>query len=707
MAQTTQNYLIYKILEAKMGKFIDNKNVRITLVNPENWECYDLYYRLYNTKLSAKWCQLLEDMKFGEKSFRDKRIKFTRTLLTKDMAFEERLTNIIRKINLFYDKPLTIFKKYDQAAIDYLYKQFDEYQGRVAEKLSKKWWDTAYQRIPADSPEALQWPGITFNEDFHTTFNQLNDAITIAETLAASASDEKPTIETTSSTEANLLISFNPRRDFEITNEDAASFMSHLRFGDLVLGYNGEGKNLSRVVADGDGVAVDNNSITRQESWSNEILCYLIHDSYDPYTLTNDWKKFKELDEDKHLDYQWRNPDNRDGFMGIGRLVDVQLEKIYSPVTGITINLNKFRSIQDVEIVDDIQMYSSIENPRARIPQWKFPIPVQGKKIVGVKNEQRVIVTWILNDICNYSCRYCPSSLHNGKNHLFNWEQIEPFLDKMFEHWDGKYINFSLSGGEPTMSPFFPQMVQKIHSLGGNVGITTNLARTPRFIKENFKYLTYAACSFHPAQEFANGTAKDYLDRIRIATMQTMVSLRIMMDPLYWEETLEFIDQAKKTTTARIELVYIDDQYGSSRTKLAKINYSEEQNQFFKNFKQVETRSSPDNISVTNPIYRPFPPWSPTATFSDGSRAIIDNEQELINRGQTNFYDFNCNIGVESLFIHQNGHIKRGNCDVGGVIGTVKDFDQLNWNTLSNPVICNSLRCHCGADISISKWKRV
>lgn len=687
------------------GKYLNDKNVRLTLVDTTTWEPFDIYYKLYNTNLAKKWVKLMEDMRYGEKSFREKRIKFTRSAAYQGLDLDERLSNIVRKINLFYDRPLTMFREHDQDALNYLHEEYEIYGERLSEKLSQKWWDDAYKRIPADSPEAKCWPGITFNEDFHSTFIQLNDAIHTAEMFIKKRGSGK---KEPSYSAANILISFNPRIDFEITEEDAASFLHRLRFGDLVLGYNTLGKNMSHIIADNDQRAVDENAFYRQETWSNEMAAYLVYDDYDPYTLTNEYKKFKALNIDGIQGHKWSHPDNRHGYMGIGHMLGEQRDTLYSASHGLKKDLSRFKSIQDVQIVDNIQMHSAFKTPRARIPQWKFPIPVQAKKIIEIKNEDKAIITWILNDICNYACRYCPPVLHDGKNHLFNWDVVSPFLDRLFEQYGkNRHLTFSLSGGEPTLSPFFPEMIERIHTLGGTVGITTNLVRTPRFIKDNFKYLTYAACSFHPAQEFPNGTADEWLEKIKIASLETQVAARIMMDPLHWDKSIEFIEKLKKKTTAKIEIVYIDDQYGASRTKLAKINYSEEQLEFFKTFKETPSRSSADLIRITNPIYRDFHATPVQATFEDNTTENITSPQGLINKGQTNFYDYLCNIGAESLFIHQNGHIKRGNCDVGGVVGSVKEFDKINWDNFSRPVICNSLRCHCGGDIPVSKWKGI
>jgi hypothetical protein len=252
------------------------------------------------------------------------------------------------------------------------------------------------------------------------------------------------------------------------------------------------------------------------------------------------------------------------------------------------------------------------------------------------------------------------------------------------------------------MSPFFPELVKMIYMKGGAVGITTNLVRTPRFVEENFKYLSYAGCSFHPAQEFPNNTTDDWIEKVKIASTLTAVTVRLMMDPLYWDQCIEFIERIRNETNVRLDIVYIDDQYGNSKTKIFDITYTTEQVEFFEKFKSIPARITTLKILETNPYYRNSKN-NYRVIYEDETKESIPTSQTLINRGQTNFFDYRCAIGKESMFIHQTGVIQRGNCNVGGFIGKITEYDKIDWNSLLKTVLCNSLRCSCGADVPISK----
>jgi organic radical activating enzyme len=81
------------------------------------------------------------------------------------------------------------------------------------------------------------------------------------------------------------------------------------------------------------------------------------------------------------------------------------------------------------------------------------------KRLIKVKQQTNtMLLTWITNNICNNHCAYCPPILHTGKNHHYEWEKAKEFLYRLFSHYPR--IHCSISGGEPTLSPFFKELVE-------------------------------------------------------------------------------------------------------------------------------------------------------------------------------------------------------------------------------------------------------
>ena len=50
-------------------------------------------------------------------------------------------------------------------------------------------------------------------------------------------------------------------------------------------------------------------------------------------------------------------------------------------------------------------------------------------------------LTWVINNICTNKCSYCPPSLHNGKNHHYDWNQAKKFINNLF----AKQVLYQLS----------------------------------------------------------------------------------------------------------------------------------------------------------------------------------------------------------------------------------------------------------------------
>jgi len=652
---------------------------RVTLVEPESGDYLDLYFRLYDISITNKWIHNFKQLKSGPHSFREKNVflrSYNRSLL-------DDINECIEKINNFYDRPLESINNLTEESLNYLHECYEIYGKRLNEHLEKRWWDSAYKKISVNDPEAMVWPGRSFNEDMHFSFIKLNELIHKSE-----FADERR------SPGAIVLGSFNKRTDHILERDDYLTITPFLNFGDFCLGYNTLGKNLQHIILDNDEDAVARNAIVPQQTWSDEFYIHLKSDETKPDHLIG----YKEMwDNLKIKGFQFGNfIANKEGYIKLGEMIPEQRAKLYKNDHTL-IDFKKYTDLQDITLISTDEYKTGV-----RFPEFKKPYKKQGKEIVAVDTDNVVMITWILNNICTYSCRYCPPNLHNGKNYRYEWEDIEPFVSHLLKFYRGKNIEFNLSGGEPTLSPFFPMLVKKIYDSGAYVGITTNLARSTRFIKDNFKYLKFACCSFHPYYEFQDEKYKEFLEKIKECANHCHTTVRVMMDPLHWDQTVEFVETLKKLKCCKVEVVYIDNQYGSTHKQLIDISYTPAQIEYIKNFEPFQKFDAKWSKSEL---------WSPMPTkgdviFSDGSREELGTAQKYINNGQANFFNYSCDIGKNSLFIGPNGEVRKGNCLVGGKIGTVENWRGIDWNDLKQSIICNSLCCHCGADVVISKRKR-
>jgi MoaA/NifB/PqqE/SkfB family radical SAM enzyme len=686
--------IVDQLVEERIEKDkFDDLKIRVTLVDPNNWEPLDLIFDFENSSIAKKWAAHLCEIKNGPHTIRESSLKHTDNLDMNEMMYA--IHHAIDTINSFYDQPILKHSIADKDALNYWHECYEKYGVRLDKLLKEDYWSSAYQKIPQDSILAKRWPGINFNTEMHEGFIRLNECIHRTELFNL----EKET--NPYPTSGILTWSLWPRIDFELEESDWENMKWDDKFGSFYLGYNTLGKNLSHIVLDQDHEAIDRGAIIPQTTWSTEVFVNLKRDVMTDHKLISykkSWDNLKISEKTNHIFGEFIK--NREGYIRIGLLNKVCMRKYYDESNRIVkIPFSKYSAIYNIEIISK-EVAESVE----RYPRWKS-IPEKSEtqqiKVVNPRN----MITWILNNACTYHCRYCPESLHNGVNTKWSWDIVEPFLDEVLKNY-GFNTTFALSGGEPTISPFFPQLIRKIHEKGATTGITTNLSRSERFIKDNHGFLEYAACSFHPSMVFPAGESQHFIDKVILSQEYTITSIRIMMDPNYWEETLNFIEELKKQYVGMVSLVWIQDQYGGSRDKICELSYTKEQQKFINEWKWTKERLYPvnyrhlselkkDQIRKTSSIYY----------YKDGIERNDQNPQNLINLGETRYFDWDCNIGKESLFISHDGNIRRGNCHVGGTIGNIESYKKINWNSLTRSVRCSEGCCICGADVPIGKVK--
>jgi len=685
----------------KLNDVVVDPVIRITLTDPATWDYLDLFFQLYDIPIAHKWLEHFIELTSGAHDYKDRAFKTSSPDRNKNL---KKLETIIKKINEYYDEQIPKIKTFidsrgntrlDNNFLNVLHECYERYGERLEEKLEEDWWGDAYLRIPENSPLANIWPGRTFNEELNSAFQTLNSLI---------HTHEVTPVEEGYNTRGNMTISFNPRTDFILESEDFYSMSPFLKFGDFCLGYNTLGKNLHHIVIDGDQDAIDRNAIAPQTTWSNEVHVRLSPNNDTPKDIYWYSTKWHDLQVNEKLGFKFGNfIENREGYIKIGELIWEQCEEFYLPSIGIiNDNFKQFNTIYSMAVVprDAHHKRPPFSTPIHRKPVWKKPKPVVGKKIEKIFNPKTSIITWIINDVCTYSCRYCPPILQNGKNHKYNWHHILPFLKHLFNFYsienDNRKIIFSLSGGEPTLSPFFSQLVKEVHNNSHHINLSTNLTRSEQFIERTFKYVTQVCASFHPAMVFPNKTEDEYIRKLNISFGLAPTTARIMLDPLYWDQTMDFLERIKEETKANIDAVIIDEQYGNIGFKLCDIKYTDDQLEFINNFKHIR-RHRGTHSGEKHPAKDIF------IKYKNEDQKVFELSEDPIRNGETNFFNYNCHIGKESLFIDRDGSIKRGNCHEGGFIGTLDHWQRIDWNSLRRPIMCSSLNCLCGGDLMVSK----
>jgi hypothetical protein len=304
-------------------------------------------------------------------------------------------------------------------------------------------------------------------------------------------------------------------------------------------------------------------------------------------------------------------------------------------------------------------------------------------KIIEVRQKTPDLthITWIINNICPNRCSYCPPLLHLGSNHNYEWNNAKIFVQMLLARY--KKIHLSIGGGEPSMSPHLPELISMFVTAGHSISITSNAYRNTEYWQNLAPMINNISFSYH-----AEFSSEQYFKNVKAVALITRVNCRVMMLSSHWNQCIEAFTRLKNSTTHSVEAVRAYD-WGSGKKGH---EYTDEQIAWF------NSQDSASNL-VNMRHAKPHP--------IIGSDIILDNNEKqdqtiyYINRGQTNFQGYECDIGLRSLFIGIDGLITRGNCGAGGNIGSINKPELIKWPAES--IICPKTLCGCATDVIINK----
>ncbi len=306
------------------------------------------------------------------------------------------------------------------------------------------------------------------------------------------------------------------------------------------------------------------------------------------------------------------------------------------------------------------------------------------KKIIEIRQHDNKLLhlTWVINNICTNKCSYCPENLHNGVNHNYEWSNAKKFFEELFQRYPK--LHCSITGGEPSVSPFLEELVDTFKNAGHSIGITSNAAKSMSFWKNISKKLNYICFSYHA--EFPD---HDFINKVSEAAKNTAVTVRVLMHPLHWNKCIEVYETLNSYNYFFTEPVKIMD-WGRQQHHI----YDDDKLSFFNNFKTVEK-------DLTHLVDHYHPKINSDIILEDGSVDINPNIIDYINSNQTNFYGFECQAGLKLLYVNFSGDIYLANCEINGIIGNINQPTSIQWPTKA--VICNKTLCHCATDANVNK----
>jgi len=282
------------------------------------------------------------------------------------------------------------------------------------------------------------------------------------------------------------------------------------------------------------------------------------------------------------------------------------------------------------------------------------------------------LITWDLSNKCNYRCNYCPSMFHNGSSGWPDIDEVKAFVKKINKLLPEKDICFRISGGEPTYWKHFIEFAECVKSYGNSFSYLTNGSRDTTYFKTINRLTDGVILSYHP--EYAN---KDHFIEIS-KIIDCPIAVNLMMIPENFNELLSLADYLYVNSKMAIWPKLILDKINMTNNIAF---YSKEQTLKIKNWPYFRKLND-------DKIHR-------------GSILLDSNEvsaNDLILQGINKYNGWDCWAGLDQINISFEGNIYKADCQVGGIIGTIRDF------TLPNiPQVCNKESCNCLSDIYLKR----
>jgi organic radical activating enzyme len=308
------------------------------------------------------------------------------------------------------------------------------------------------------------------------------------------------------------------------------------------------------------------------------------------------------------------------------------------------------------------------------------------RKIIDIKiaNPKAFRLNFIMTRNCPYSCRYCPDTLHAGKNVKLDLTDLEEF----FSRFADRARAIQLTGGECTTHPQFLDVIKLARKTGYNVSVDSNCVRTLRFYDEVKELVDNWCITLHPSQHTLD------IEKLKLLSQHSFLVVYVMMDPDYWDLATDWVRQLSELKDLKLTPIRVMDNWAGANF-IAK--YTSEQQEYLNSAKSLWLFTT-EREKKLRQTHMWLADTESVATYNDGSTSNLD-AFDLIRTNTNNFYGWECSAGNESVCIYDDGTASWANCG----IKSYNHFLDIYPDQLKQPVKCKFLKCTCGTDIRSSK----
>lgn len=311
-------------------------------------------------------------------------------------------------------------------------------------------------------------------------------------------------------------------------------------------------------------------------------------------------------------------------------------------------------------------------------------------KVIEIKKRTNLFhIYWTLTDFCNFRCNYCPAHLHSGDYHSGRKagfptdDQINAFMDALItNHLPGKTLVLALGGGEPTLHPMFPTIIERMSQFG-ETAVTTNGSRSVEWWASLPKLPAVVNISLH--HEF---TKLDKINEVSHFLVNAGVNLtyNLSCDPANWTAAVgmyEGLDDDLKCLVQPKVIHY----FGMHRTTYP---YTEQQRAWINNVQGKFVRSSlaAKQLRVL-----------PTMIYDNGTSRNLASLSDMTLNEDHVYTGWECYGGQETFNIHFDGRVYSSICK------QVNICHLSEFKPLDTPFICQMPKCTAPGDLLGSKKK--
>jgi MoaA/NifB/PqqE/SkfB family radical SAM enzyme len=324
------------------------------------------------------------------------------------------------------------------------------------------------------------------------------------------------------------------------------------------------------------------------------------------------------------------------------------------------------------------------------------------KKIIRIETSHTKLlkIYYELSNVCNYKCWYCFPGSNDGSQPWPDAEKVKRSLEALVNHYNSSDlvddIEIIFLGGEPTLWRHLSEVVEYLKTrCKVRLVMTTNGSRTLRWWREYGPYFDNINISVH--HESADIDHIIEVARI-LHDKKVMFNTNVLMDNTNWDKCMSIYNKLMAATPKwpiLVKPLHLDGVY----------NYTQEQTTFLK--KQLKRWPALNRLWM---YLTRLPKKKYKAVFSDGSSVTTDNPNYFGLHLYNRFQGWECNVGVNILFINYSGNVhsscgqKLYNTDT--VFNIYDDEFPEKFKPIIAPVICDMVVCgSCTGNTAVAKRK--